>query len=83
MFNEEDVMINAEKANIPIDQYIAQLKPITSYVAEPIPLFDRNNIHQFSLIFLMNNEHERAITRAKKLVSQTKSRLINRIGKLS
>lgn len=83
MFNEEDVMINAEKANILIDQYIAQLKPITSCVAEPIPLFDRNNIHQFSLIFLMNNEHERAITRAKKLVSQTKSRLINRIGKLS
>lgn len=81
MFDSEDVALNTEKAEFLIKRYIDQLKPITSFVTAPTPFFDSRNIHQFSLIFLMKNDSSRAVARAKTLVRQTKSRLVNRIGK--
>lgn len=55
--------------------YLKQLQEIASYVAEPIKLYDRKSVHQFSLIFAMSNKSKKAIGLAQKLVSETRQRV--------
>lgn len=62
--------------------YVSKLNPITSYVAEPIPLFE-NNIHQFSLLFCMSNKSDKAIKLARRLFTETKHRVTRKFSQIS
>lgn len=61
---EREVLDQNVKSGI-TDIYLKKLRRIASYVGEPIKLYDKQSIHQFSLIFAMSNQSEKAIKLAK------------------
>lgn len=63
---ESEVLERNVKSGI-TDLYLKKLRRIASYVGEPIKLYDKQSIHQFSLIFAMSNQSEKAIKLAKKI----------------
>ena len=82
LFDMDVTEISEDVLNRITQIYVSNLKPITSFVAEPIPLFE-NNIHQFSLLFCMSNKSDKAIKLAKRLFAETKSRVIRRFSQIS
>lgn len=82
LFDMDVTEISEDVLNRITQIYVSNLERITSYVAEPIPLFE-NNTHQFSLLFCMSNPSQRAVSLAKRLVSETRKRVNRKLGKRS
>ena len=75
MFGVERAELDSNVKSKITSIYLKQLQEIASYVAEPIKLYDRKSVHQFSLIFAMSNKSKKAIGLAQKLVSETRQRV--------